>query len=218
MHIIGYTKYNWDINKIIALNFINLVMVLPISLCIVCWLSPMVKDKDMLILLYPIAAIGLMFLIDLKDLFKILQFENNDVHYKTNYKASSRSLDTNFNNHHDDNYDQNYDWLFVVDPFRYSMGNVIVYSSLQACSGILASSLSKVMSPKFSKGTYNASFLTTVIGAIGKTFGNLFIIIAGYIDMQNILNILFIPSFFLVLCNIIILLFALSNKKKVISL
>ena len=126
----------------------------------------MVKDKDMLILLYPIAAIGLMFLIDLKDLFKILQFENNDVHYKTNYKASSRSLDTNFNNHHDDNYDQNYDWLFVVDPFRYSMGNVIVYSSLQACSGILASSLSKVMSPKFSKGTYNASFLTTVIGAV----------------------------------------------------
>merc|ERR1712228_596365 len=102
--------------------------------------------------------------------------------------------------------------LIVVDPIRYSIGNIIVYSSLQACSGILASTLSKVISSNISKGTYNASFLTTIFGDIGKTFGNLFIILAGYINLRNLLNLLFIPCFFLILINIFICIYVKFHK------
>ena len=141
--LIGYSRFGWSIDEISTLSFFNLILRVPMSI-IVGWLSQSFNDRKIVLIFFPIALLGLLFLIDFTD------FGDRDTTISYNY-------------YEDQPRDDDYNWL-AVNPIRYSVGNIIVFTSLGACSSISASTMSKVLAPEFAKGTYNASFLTTLVG------------------------------------------------------
>ena len=142
--MIAYSRFGWGIDQISTLSFFNLILIVPMSI-IIGWLSTSLNDRKIALILLPISMIGLLLLIDFTD------FGERDTTTIYNYYSPPA--------------DDEYNW-FTVNPTRYSIGSIIVFTSLSACSSISASSLSKVLSPEFAKSTYNAAFFTTLVGSV----------------------------------------------------
>lgn len=70
-------------------------------------------------------------------------------------------------------------------------------------SGVNLSLLSRVMSSRLSKGTYNGGLLSTEAGTIARVIADATITLAGYWGMSRLLNITLLPSLFICICSII---------------
>ena len=85
-------------------------------------------------------------------------------------------------------------WFFSPGPFKYVVGNVVVFSGLQASESVTMSLLSKVVSPRLAAGTFNSGLLSTELGTFGRAIGDTYISLAGLVSLDMMLNILFIPG------------------------
>lgn len=95
--------------------------------------------------------------------------------------------------------------LFAVGPYRYVMGYFIAYVSIQSFEGVIGSCLSKVIPTALASGTLNSGLLATLVDTLGRASGDIFISIMGFIDLRQLMNLLFIPAFIiLVTCLILI--------------
>lgn len=93
----------------------------------------------------------------------------------------------------------------AVSPVRYILGYCISYISIQAFEGVIGSTLSKVIPTALALGTFNSGLLATLVDTFGRSCGDLFISLAGYISLRNLMNLLFGPSLLiLVLCFILV--------------
>lgn len=70
-------------------------------------------------------------------------------------------------------------------------------------TGVNLSLLSRVMSSRLSRGTYNGGLLSTEAGTIARVIADATITLAGYLGESNLLNVTLLPSLFICVASII---------------
>jgi hypothetical protein len=95
--------------------------------------------------------------------------------------------------------------ILAVSPRRYVLGYFLVYSSIQCFEGIIGSALSKVIPTALASGTLNSGLLATLVDTFGRACGDLFISMVGFINLRQLMNLLFIPGFFIMLTCLVVI-------------
>mmetsp|Transcript_30019 Transcript_30019/g.55234 ORF Transcript_30019/g.55234 Transcript_30019/m.55234 type:complete len:701 (-) Transcript_30019:82-2184(-) len=139
------------------------------------WVSQYREDRVLMIWLMSFAALGMGLLIDVTDFV-------------------STETDT-YNEGHP----------LAVGPYRYIAGYLLVFCSVQAFDGVVGSVLSKVIPTALASGTLNSGLLATVIGTFGRACGDVFITSVGYVNLRQIMNLLFVPSFIILALDLILI-------------
>ncbi|XP_023635228.1 SPX domain-containing membrane protein At4g22990 isoform X1 [Capsella rubella] len=89
----------------------------------------------------------------------------------------------------------------VVVPYtvpQYVCSGLIMFVSAEVLEGVNLSLLSRVMSSRLSRGTYNGGLLSTEAGTIARVIADVTITVAGYFGRNRLLNVTLLPS--LVIC------------------
>ena len=104
-----------------------------------------------------------------------------------------------------DDDDYNEQSIFAVGPRRYILGYFISYLAIQSFEGVIGSTLSKVIPTALASGTINSGLLATLTDTLGRACGDLFISLCGYVELRQLMNLLFIPGFLIMLtCFLVI--------------
>ncbi|XP_073055693.1 SPX domain-containing membrane protein At4g22990-like isoform X2 [Primulina eburnea] len=83
---------------------------------------------------------------------------------------------------------------------QYVCSGLIMFVSAEVLEGVNLSLLSRVMSSRLSRGTYNGGLLSTEAGTIARVIADATITLAGYLGESKLLNITLVPS--LVICMV----------------
>ncbi|VFQ77043.1 unnamed protein product [Cuscuta campestris] len=81
---------------------------------------------------------------------------------------------------------------------QYVISGLIMFVSAEVLEGVNLSLLSRVMSSRLSRGTYNGGLLSTEAGTIARVVADGTITAAGYLGQSRLLNATLLPS--LVIC------------------
>ncbi|GKY96584.1 hypothetical protein MPSEU_000618000 [Mayamaea pseudoterrestris] len=138
-------------------------------------LSMSYQDQTLMKMLVGMGCIGLFLLIDISDLM---------------------GTPTN---------DYNQGDPLAVSPTRFISGYLISYLSIQSFEGVIGSTLSKVIPTALASGTLNSGLLATLVDTGGRACGDLFISAMGFISLRQLINLLFIPAFFIMLTCLIVI-------------
>ncbi|KAL5069796.1 hypothetical protein RYX36_020683 [Vicia faba] len=94
----------------------------------------------------------------------------------------------------------------VIIPYtelQYICSGLLMFVSAEVLEGINLSLLSRVMSSRLSRGTYNGGLLSTEAGTIARVIADATITLAGYLGVGRLLNITLVPSLFICIISII---------------
>lgn len=127
-------------------------------------LSMSYQDRVLMMWLLTIGLMGVLLLIDVTDFFM-----NESSHY-------------------------NEDQRFASGPRRYVLGYFTVYMSIQSFEGVIGSALSKLIPTALASGTLNSGLLATLVDTFGRTCGDLFICLCGFLNLRQLINLLFVPG------------------------
>jgi hypothetical protein len=72
----------------------------------------------------------------------------------------------------------------------------------QASESVIMSLLSKIVHPKLAAGTFNSGLLATELGTFGRAIGDTAISAAGFISLDEMLNLLNMPNLALLICSV----------------
>ncbi|KAL4347695.1 hypothetical protein GQ457_17G021480 [Hibiscus cannabinus] len=89
----------------------------------------------------------------------------------------------------------------IIIPYsvpQYVCSGLIMFVSAEVLEGVNLSLLSRVMSSRLSRGTYNGGLLSTEAGTIARVIADATITVAGFFGQSQLLNITLLPS--LVIC------------------
>ncbi|KAL3536890.1 hypothetical protein ACH5RR_000256 [Cinchona calisaya] len=86
---------------------------------------------------------------------------------------------------------------------QYVCSALVTFVSAEVLEGVNLSLLSRVMSSRLSKGTYNGGLLSTEAGTIARVIADGTITLAGYWGMSRLLNVTLLPSLVICICSII---------------
>lgn len=89
----------------------------------------------------------------------------------------------------------------VILPYsvpQYVISGLIMFVSAEVLEGVNLSLLSRVMSSRLSRGTFNGGLLSTEAGTIARVIADATITLAGYLGESKLLNATLLPS--LVIC------------------
>jgi hypothetical protein len=128
-------------------------------------LSMRFQDRVLMTMLVTLGCIGMFLLIDVSDLIAT----PTDTYNKGNPLA--------------------------VSPARYVSGYFLTYVSIQCFEGVIGSTLSKVIPTALATGTFNSGLLATLVDTFGRACGDLFISMVGFINIRELMDLLFIPCF-----------------------
>jgi Major Facilitator Superfamily len=95
--------------------------------------------------------------------------------------------------------------ILAVSPRRYIVGYFVSYLSIQAFEGVIGSTLSKVIPTALASGTFNSGLLATLVDTFGRTCGDLFISVAGFFSLRQLMNLLFMTGFTIMLTCLIVI-------------
>ncbi|KAG6416306.1 hypothetical protein SASPL_123733 [Salvia splendens] len=93
-----------------------------------------------------------------------------------------------------------FSFQFIV-PYsvpQYVCSGLIMFVAAEVLEGVNLSLLSRVMSSRLSRGTYNGGLLSTEAGTLARVIADATITIGGYFGESNLLNLTLFPS--LVIC------------------
>lgn len=93
----------------------------------------------------------------------------------------------------------------AVSPKRYIAGYFLSYLSIQSFEGVIGSTLSKVIPTALASGTLNSGLLATLIDTFGRACGDLFISAMGFLNIRQLINLLFIPTFVIMLTCLVVI-------------
>jgi hypothetical protein len=141
------------------------------------------QDRSLMRLLVCLGCLGLFLLIDISDLK-----DDSTVGYNEGNRLA-------------------------VSPHRFIAGYFIAYLSIQAFEGVIGSTLSKVIPTALASGTVNSGLLATLVDTSGRACGDMFISAMGFINLRELINLLFIPTFFIML----ICLFVIERYRDLLS-
>ncbi|KAK4738701.1 hypothetical protein R3W88_002398 [Solanum pinnatisectum] len=94
----------------------------------------------------------------------------------------------------------------VVIPYsvpQYVCSALITFVAAEVLEGVNLNLLSRAMSSRLSKGTYNGGLLSTEAGTLARVFADSTITLAGYWGMSRLLNVTLLPSLFICIFSII---------------
>ncbi|XP_047177649.1 SPX domain-containing membrane protein At4g11810-like [Vigna umbellata] len=86
---------------------------------------------------------------------------------------------------------------------QYVCSGLLLFVSAEVLEGVNLSLLSRVMSSRLSRGTYNGGLLSTEAGTLARVIADGTITLAGYVGVSRLLNITLIPSFLICAISII---------------
>ncbi|OIW08069.1 hypothetical protein TanjilG_20170 [Lupinus angustifolius] len=95
---------------------------------------------------------------------------------------------------------------FHIIPYsepQYICSGLLLFVSAEVLEGVNLSLLSRVMSSRLSRGTYNGGLLSTEAGTIARVIADATITLAGYLGESRLLNVTLIPSLFIAISSII---------------
>lgn len=95
--------------------------------------------------------------------------------------------------------------VLAVMPTRYVIGYFLTYSPVQCFEGIIGSALSKVIPTALASGTLNSGLLATLVDTFGRACGDMFISMVGFINLRQLMNLLFIPGFLIMLSCLVVI-------------
>jgi hypothetical protein len=101
--------------------------------------------------------------------------------------------------------DYNQGHVLAVSPQRYIAGYFLVYLSIQSFEGVIGSTLSKVIPTSLASGTFNSGLLATLVDTSGRACGDLFISAVGFIQLRQLMNLLFIPGFLIMFTCLVVI-------------
>jgi hypothetical protein len=84
--------------------------------------------------------------------------------------------------------------IFPYTATQYLVGGFILFVSSEVLEGVNLSLLSKVMSSKLSRGTYNGGLLSTEAGTLARVVSDCTITLAGYLGTGMLLNATLAPT------------------------
>ncbi|WJX20684.1 hypothetical protein P8452_10207 [Trifolium repens] len=94
----------------------------------------------------------------------------------------------------------------VIIPYsevQYICSGLLMFVSAEVLEGINLSLLSRVMSSRLSRGTYNGGLLSTEAGTIARVIADATITLAGYFGVSRLLNMTLLPSLFICIASIV---------------
>uniref|UniRef100_A0A5B6ZET5 SPX domain-containing protein n=1 Tax=Davidia involucrata TaxID=16924 RepID=A0A5B6ZET5_DAVIN len=94
----------------------------------------------------------------------------------------------------------------MVIPYsvpQYVCSALITFVSAEVLEGVNLSLLSRVMSSRLSRGTYNGGLLSTEAGTLARVIADGTITLAGYWGMSKLLNVTLLPSLFICIFSIV---------------
>ncbi|KAK9276144.1 hypothetical protein L1049_005675 [Liquidambar formosana] len=94
----------------------------------------------------------------------------------------------------------------IINPYtvpQYVCSGLIMFVSAEVLEGVNLSLLSRVMSSRLSRGTYNNGLLSTEAGTIARVIADGTITLAGYLGDSKLLNVTLIPSLLICVSSII---------------
>ncbi|XP_015967332.1 SPX domain-containing membrane protein At4g22990 [Arachis duranensis] len=86
---------------------------------------------------------------------------------------------------------------------QYICSGLLLFVSAEVLEGVNLSLLSRVMSSRLSRGTYNGGLLSTEAGTIARVIADATITLAGYLGESNLLNVTLLPSLFISIASIL---------------
>ncbi|XP_045808893.1 SPX domain-containing membrane protein At4g22990-like isoform X2 [Trifolium pratense] len=94
----------------------------------------------------------------------------------------------------------------VIIPYselQYICSGLLMFVSAEVLEGINLSLLSRVMSSRLSRGTYNGGLLSTEAGTIARVIADATITLTGYMGVSRLLNMTLLPSLFICIGSIV---------------
>ncbi|KAH0739971.1 hypothetical protein KY290_033014 [Solanum tuberosum] len=94
----------------------------------------------------------------------------------------------------------------VIIPYsvpQYVCSGLLLFVSAEVLEGVNLSLLSRVMSSRLSRGTYNGGLLSTEAGTIARVIADATITLTGYLGESMLLNITLLPSLFICIVSIL---------------
>ncbi|KAJ0264809.1 SPX domain-containing membrane protein [Hirschfeldia incana] len=94
----------------------------------------------------------------------------------------------------------------VVIPYtvpQYVISGFIMFVSAEVLEGVNLSLLSRVMSSRLSRGTYNGGLLSTEAGTIARVIADATITVAGFLGQSMLLNVTLLPSLIICVASIV---------------
>ncbi|XP_015084022.1 SPX domain-containing membrane protein At4g22990-like [Solanum pennellii] len=94
----------------------------------------------------------------------------------------------------------------VIIPYsvpQYVCSGLLLFVSAEVLEGVNLSLLSRVMSSRLSRGTYNGGLLSTEAGTIARVIADATITLAGYLGVSMLLNVTLLPSLFICIVSIL---------------
>ncbi|XP_022736587.1 SPX domain-containing membrane protein At4g22990-like [Durio zibethinus] len=94
----------------------------------------------------------------------------------------------------------------IIIPYtvpQYVCSGLIMFVSAEVLEGVNLSLLSRVMSSRLSRGTYNGGLLSTEAGTIARVIADATITLAGYLGQSQLLNITLLPSLLICVASIV---------------
>ncbi|KAH9721703.1 SPX domain-containing membrane protein [Citrus sinensis] len=94
----------------------------------------------------------------------------------------------------------------VLIPYsvpQYVCSGLVLFVFAEVLEGVNLSLLSRVMSSRLSRGTYNGGLLSTEAGTIARVIADGTITLAGFLGQSNLLNVTLLPSLFVCGASII---------------
>ncbi|TMX01480.1 hypothetical protein EJD97_024443 [Solanum chilense] len=94
----------------------------------------------------------------------------------------------------------------IVSPYtvpQYVCSGLIMFVAAEVLEGVNLSLLSRVMSSRLSRGTYNGGLLSTEAGTFARVIADVTITLAGYLGQSKLLNVTLLPSLLICVASII---------------
>ncbi|KAK7315157.1 hypothetical protein VNO77_33690 [Canavalia gladiata] len=94
----------------------------------------------------------------------------------------------------------------IIIPYsepQYICSGLLLFVSAEVLEGVNLSLLSRVMSSRLSRGTYNGGLLSTEAGTLARVVADATITLAGYVGQSRLLNVTLLPSLFISIVSII---------------
>nr|XP_009776169.1 PREDICTED: SPX domain-containing membrane protein At4g22990-like [Nicotiana sylvestris]XP_016484487.1 PREDICTED: SPX domain-containing membrane protein At4g22990-like [Nicotiana tabacum]XP_016484488.1 PREDICTED: SPX domain-containing membrane protein At4g22990-like [Nicotiana tabacum] len=93
--------------------------------------------------------------------------------------------------------------VFQYSVPQYVCSGLLLFVSAEVLEGVNLSLLSRVMSSRLSRGTYNGGLLSTEAGTIARVIADATITLAGYLGESMLLNVTLLPSLFICIVSIL---------------
>lgn len=102
----------------------------------------------------------------------------------------------------------------IIIPYsvpQYVCSGLIMFVSAEVLEGVNLALLSRVMSSRLSRGTYNGGLLSTEAGTIARVIADGTITLVGYLGESKLLNITLLPSLLICISSIIATFFTYNS-------